>query len=71
MTREWQSAYHSITLPYDDVICSFDCFDMTWEVLVNLVCSVSTDDDDLSGDPIWVDHFRQLAYKEETYHQES
>jgi len=51
-----EKAYHSITLPYDNVVCGFDCLNMAWEVLVDLVCSVSTDDDYLSGDPVWVDH---------------
>jgi hypothetical protein len=32
---------------------------MTWEVLVDFVCSVSTDDDHLSGDPVGIDNFHQ------------
>jgi len=49
-------AYHGITLPYDNVIRSFDCLNVAWKMLVDLVCSVSTDDDHLPRDPVWVDH---------------
>jgi hypothetical protein len=52
-----EQAYHGITLPYDNVVCCLDCLNMAWEVLVDLVCSVSTDDDHFTGDPVWVDHF--------------
>jgi len=62
-TEEELEAYHGITLPYDDVVCGFDCLNMAWEVLVDFVCSVSTDDDHLTSDSVWVDNFHQPAVK--------
>ena len=63
--------YHGITLPHNDMVCGFDSFDVAWEVLVDLVCSISPNHDDLSGNLVWVDHFCQLMADGQTYRQVS
>jgi hypothetical protein len=53
------SAHHSVTLPYDDMIRSFHSVDMGWQILVHLSSTVTTDDGDFSRYPIGIDDYRQ------------
>lgn len=48
-------AMHGVALPDNDVVCSLDSVDVCRQVLVHLVCAVTTDDDYLSGYTVGID----------------
>ena len=49
--------YHSVALPYHDVVRRFHSFDVSGKVFIDFISPVSTDDDDFSRDSIGVDHY--------------
>jgi hypothetical protein len=41
------------------MVRTLDSLDMARQVLVNLVCTISSNNNDFAGNPIWVDDFDQ------------
>lgn len=55
LTREM--SHHSITLPYNDVVCALYGFDVGGEILVNLFCAVPADEGHFSRNAVGVEDY--------------